>query len=71
MLQIFDVSTGILQLQVRHNIHHYDNNYIVQLPDGQGNWSTDGCTTVYDRDDTDNVTCLCNHLTNFACLVVR
>uniref|UniRef100_A0A1X7TQ04 GPS domain-containing protein n=1 Tax=Amphimedon queenslandica TaxID=400682 RepID=A0A1X7TQ04_AMPQE len=37
--------------------------------DGIGNWSIDGCTTVVDPNDLSNVTCYCNHLTNFAILV--
>lgn len=39
--------------------------------DGQGKWSTDGCsTTLTDNMDPDVVKCLCTHLTNFAILVV-
>uniref|UniRef100_A0A1X7TH74 G-protein coupled receptors family 2 profile 2 domain-containing protein n=1 Tax=Amphimedon queenslandica TaxID=400682 RepID=A0A1X7TH74_AMPQE len=37
--------------------------------DGIGNWSIDGCTTVVDPNDLSNVTCYCDHLTNFALLV--
>ncbi len=34
-------------------------------------WDPTGCDTVYDlAANSDEVTCLCNHLTNFACLVV-
>ena len=35
---------------------------------GRGNWSVRGCTTIVINDSY--VTCICNHLTNFACLVV-
>ena len=38
--------------------------------DGIGNWSIDGCTTVVDSNDLSSVTCSCDHLTNFAMLVV-
>ena len=38
---------------------------------GRGNWSTDGCnTTVNATSDLTFIICHCNHLTNFACLVV-
>ena len=36
--------------------------------DGNGNWSTDGCKLVSYSNNF--VTCHCDHLTNFACLVV-
>ena len=32
-------------------------------------WVTDGCTTIH-TEDGDLVTCECDHLTNFASLVV-
>ena len=38
--------------------------------DGKGNWSTDGCTTLVDSNDFSQATCHCDHLTNFALLVV-
>ena len=44
--------------------------YFLNFIDGRGNWSIDGCTTTVDPDTNDTVTCSCNHLTNFACLVV-
>ena len=36
--------------------------------ENRGNWTTEGCET----EDLENrtVRCRCNHLTNFACLVV-
>ena len=38
---------------------------------GNGNWSTDGCnTSVNINDSLSSITCHCDHLTNFACLVV-
>ena len=38
---------------------------------GNGNWSTDGCnTSVFINDSLSSITCHCDHLTNFACLVV-
>ena len=33
-----------------------------------GNWTSEGCETEEVSEDV--VRCLCNHLTNFACLVV-
>ena len=41
----------------------------VLLLDGTGNWSTDGCTTE-EANDLNSIICYCNHLTNFALLVV-
>ena len=38
--------------------------------DGKGNWSIDGCTTLVDPNDFSQATCHCDHLTNFALLVV-
>ena len=35
---------------------------------GRGNWTTDGCELI--EIDGNAVTCRCNHLTNFGCLVV-
>ena len=35
---------------------------------GRGNWTTDGCE-LSEANGT-IVTCRCNHLTNFGCLVV-
>ena len=35
---------------------------------GRGNWTTDGCELI--EIDGNVVTCHCNHLTNFGCLVV-
>ena len=37
---------------------------------GEENWTTEGCVTTAVSDDG-VVTCECNHLTNFAILVVR
>ena len=34
-----------------------------------GNWTTEGCNTIVDESGR-LVTCVCNHLTNFAVLVV-
>jgi len=36
---------------------------------GLSAWSTDGCTTIIS--ETGLVSCQCNHLTNFAILMVR
>ena len=38
---------------------------------GNGNWSTDGCTTIVNSTaNLSSVICQCDHLTNFASLVV-
>ena len=37
---------------------------------GQGDWSTSGCNLTGFDNSTNIVECECNHLTNFACLVV-
>ena len=39
-------------------------------PDGSGNWNTSGCTLRSYNSTTNVAICDCNHLTNFACLVV-
>ena len=39
------------------------------LAGGQGNWTQEGCVTEVIEPDV--VLCRCNHLTNFAILVVR
>ena len=39
--------------------------------DGLGDWSSNGCRLVRDNATEDSVTCECNHLTNFALLLVR
>ena len=50
--------------------------YIILLPThshllgGHGNWTSEGCQAV-DSNDDNTVRCHCNHLTNFAILVVR
>ena len=51
-------------------------NTIINLPemplwyiDGYGGWSTKGCVTMNNSTDT-KVTCMCDHLTNFAILLV-
>ena len=38
------------------------------LRDGIGDWAEDGCVLV--SADSEGITCHCNHLTNFAVLVV-
>ena len=44
--------------------------YIHYILDGNGDWNTDGCTLTTFNKSTNVVGCQCNHLTNFACLVV-
>ena len=39
-------------------------------PDGRGGWSNDGCYQSLDNSDDNNIVCKCNHLTNFAMLMV-
>ena len=38
---------------------------------GNGDWSTGGCNLTSFNNDSNVVGCQCDHLTNFACLVVR
>ena len=40
-----------------------------EADDGRGDWSTVGCYLV--EASYDNVTCVCDHLTNFAVLMVN
>ena len=40
------------------------------LLDGNGEWSTDGCSLKAFNESANVVDCMCDHLTNFACLVV-
>ena len=61
-----------------NNLEHCDKVlvHMYVCTDGYGGWSSDGCTTVNSSNSTDNasseyVTCMCNHLTNFAILLVR
>ena len=42
----------------------------VTLIAGRGNWSAEGCTARNVNNITGVITCACNHLTNFAILVV-
>ena len=42
----------------------------VALIAGRGNWSAEGCTASSVDNRTGLITCACNHLTNFAILVV-
>ena len=37
---------------------------------GRGNWNTSGCTLRSYNSTTNVAVCDCDHLTNFACLVV-
>ena len=45
--------------------------HIAAAVGGNGNWSSYGCSLVSFNSSTNVVKCECNHLTNFACLVVR
>ena len=68
LLLILAVLTGTLQLQVLYILVGTSFLYVLIL-DGRGNWSTRGCNTTFDPANN-SVACHCNHLTNFACLVV-
>ena len=48
-------------------MHH---TYTSLFVGGRGNWSTDGCNTTVNATNG-HIACHCDHLTNFACLVVR
>ncbi len=39
-------------------------------PDGRGGWSNEGCYQDFNNTDDNNIVCKCNHLTNFAMLMV-
>ena len=39
--------------------------------DNRGNWSVEGCRLASENEQTGEVICECDHLTNFAVLVVR
>ena len=60
--------TGTLQLQVLLYYIKLSLMFYI-LINGTGNWSTDGCTTE-EANDLNSIMCHCNHLTNFALLVV-
>ena len=71
-LHIHGVCHGILVVQV-HRIESAISscdkiNIHINMVGGRGNWTTHGCETSRVNDDM--VKCSCNHLTNFACLVV-
>ena len=51
------------------NKHLYLISYIRIPAGGKGDWDPNGCRTMYDDSNPDEVTCECYHLTNFACLV--
>ena len=42
---------------------------MIMHTEGKGDWTFAGCTTYVIN--MNYVTCVCNHLTNFACLVVN
>ncbi len=52
--------------------HHTTEHLIVLWPsDGQGNWTSTGCTTDLDQLEPNGIViCLGDHLANFAVLVV-
>ena len=70
MPQILVVCIGTSQLQVKK----FETLKIVidnTFSGGIGNWSTDGCnTSAAGSEYPSNVTCYCDHLTNFAVIVV-
>ena len=42
----------------------------IEMDDESGDWSTEGCRLTADVSDSGMVECQCDHLTNFAILVV-
>ena len=66
MPPIIVVYFGISQLQVHYTV--FSMQFKLIFAGGRGNWSVRGCTTIVIN--ASYVTCICNHLTNFACLVV-
>lgn len=46
-------------------------NQLLVLTDHRGNWTETGCNLTALNEENGTATCSCNHLTNFAVLVVR
>ena len=44
--------------------------YVISLLDGNGDWNTSGCNLMSFNQSTNVASCECDHLTNFALLVV-
>ena len=63
----FNAASKFKQWDTHHFISFFSSS---SSPDGSGDWNTSGCTLTNYDDTTNMVTCACDHLTNFACLVV-
>ena len=75
LLLVEGVFSGTSKQQVSFNClvrmrmrKHKNNHYF--LIDGNGDWNTDGCNLTSFNQSTNVASCECDHLTNFACLVV-
>ena len=69
LLLVGDVPSGI-SMQLVSILSTVSLFTYISLLDGNGDWNTDGCTLTTFNESTNVVGCQCNHLTNFACLVV-
>ena len=59
--------------KIKFGFNTHDQNFKLLFslpPDGRGGWSNDGCYQSLDNSDDNNIVCKCNHLTNFAMLMV-
>ena len=65
------MSSGTLLVQVNQYCTVAAVSVHIAAVGGNGNWSSYGCSLVSFNSSTNVVKCECNHLTNFACLVVR
>ena len=74
-LQKCSAHHGMKMLLVRYWLHFITVAFQLQVPslifykDGNGNWTNSGCSTSGPSSDG-IITCSCNHLANFALLVV-
>ena len=63
--------SGTLNQQVGYNHAIFiDVTAMYHPSDGRGDWNTDGCDLSTFNQSNNVVGCACEHLTNFACLVV-
>ena len=71
MVHLLIAISGIRHLTVKNLLSRLQIISMCLHAVGYGNWSDYGCETVYNMSDPDaGVTCLCNHLTSFAILLV-
>ena len=67
----------MFQSALHDNVFEHRSNYslrvfwFVPTAGGRGNWTNEGCKVMSMNETTGEIVCRCNHLTNFAILVVR